>query len=132
VSAPSPAEEPTVSSDCLFCRIVAGDEPAEVLGRDEGVVAIRDIFPRAPFHALVITEEHVASAHELTDEHAGLLNAAFRLARQLAEEGDTADGYRIATNVGALGGQAIPHLHLHVLGGRQLGHVDSGEPPADD
>jgi histidine triad (HIT) family protein len=120
-----------VSSDCLFCRIVAGDEPAEVLGRDEGVVAIRDIFPRAPFHALVITEAHLESAHDLGDADADLLNAAFRLARRVAEEGDTAGGYRIATNVGTLGGQAIPHLHLHVLGGRQLGHVDSGEPPAD-
>jgi histidine triad (HIT) family protein len=119
-----------VSSDCLFCRIVAGDEPAEELGRDDGVVAIRDIFPRAPFHALVITEEHLGSADELTDDHADLLNAAFRLARKVAAEGDTADGYRIATNVGTLGGQAIPHLHLHVLGGRQLGHVDSGEPPS--
>ncbi|MEX1179013.1 MAG: HIT domain-containing protein [Nitriliruptor sp.] len=120
-----------MASDCLFCRIVAGDEDAEVLGRDDGVVAIRDIFPRAPFHALIISEEHLESARELTDEHAGLLNAAFRLARQLAEDADTVDGYRIATNVGALGGQAIPHLHLHVLGGRQLGHIDSGEPPRD-
>jgi histidine triad (HIT) family protein len=118
-----------VPSDCLFCRIVAGDEPAEELGRDEGVVAIADIFPRAPFHALVITEEHLESADELTDDHAGLLNAAFRLARKVAAEAGTAEGYRIATNVGTLGGQAIPHLHLHVLGGRQLGHVDSGEPP---
>jgi histidine triad (HIT) family protein len=120
-----------VASDCLFCRIVAGDEDAEVLGRDDGVVAIRDIFPRAPYHALVLTEEHLGSAHDLTDEHADLLNAAFRLARRLAEEADTADGYRITTNVGTLGGQAIPHLHLHVLGGRQLGHIDTGEPPSE-
>ncbi len=120
-----------MTSDCLFCRIVAGDEPAEVVGRDDGVIAIRDIFPRAPFHVLVISEEHLESAHELTDDHADLLSTAFRLARTVAEEGDTADGYRIATNVGTLGGQAIPHLHLHVLGGRQLGHIDSGEPPAD-
>lgn len=120
-----------MSSDCLFCRIVAGDDPAEVVGRDDGVVAIRDIFPRAPFHVLVLSEEHVPSADDLTDEHADLLNAAFRLARKVAAEGETSDGYRIATNVGTLGGQAIPHLHLHVLGGRQLGHIDSGEPPAD-
>lgn len=116
-------------SDCLFCRIVAGDEPAEIVGRDDGVLAIRDIFPRAPFHVLIIAEEHIGSAEELTDAHAGLLNAAFRLARKVAADGDTSDGYRIATNVGTLGGQAIPHLHLHVLGGRQLGHIDSGEPP---
>jgi histidine triad (HIT) family protein len=119
-----------VSSDCLFCRIVAGDEPAEIVGRGEGVVAIRDIFPRAPFHVLVITEEHIPSADDLTDDHAQLLSSAFRLAQQVAADGDTADGYRIATNVGTLGGQAIEHLHFHVLGGRKLGHIDSGEPPA--
>lgn len=116
-------------SDCLFCRIVAGDEPAEIIGRDEGVVAIRDIFPRAPFHALVIAEEHIGSADELTDDHAELLSTAFRLARKVAADAGTAEGYRIATNVGTLGGQAIPHLHFHVLGGRQLGHIDSGDPP---
>lgn len=118
-----------MASPCLFCRIVAGDEPAEVVGRDEGVLAIRDIFPRAPVHLLVLTEEHLGSAHELSDDHAALLSTAFRLARQVAEEAGTADGYRIATNVGARGGQAIEHLHLHVLGGRQLGHIDSGEAP---
>lgn len=118
-----------MSNDCLFCRIVAGDAPAEVVGRDDGVVAIRDIYPRAPFHVLVLTEEHVRSADELTDDHAELLSNAFRLARKVAADGDTADGYRITTNVGARGGQAIEHLHFHVLGGRQLSHIDSGEPP---
>lgn len=115
--------------DCLFCRIVAGDEPAEFVGRDDGVVAFRDIFPRAPVHVLVVSEQHLASAHHLTDDHAPLLNSAFRLARKVATDEGIEDGYRIATNVGTVGGQAIPHLHLHVLGGRQLGHVDSGEPP---
>jgi histidine triad (HIT) family protein len=118
-----------VPDDCLFCRIVAGSEPAEVVGRDDGVIAIRDIFPRAPVHALVITEEHIGSADDLTGEHDALLGAAFRLARKVAADGDTSNGYRIATNVGTEGGQAIAHFHLHVLGGRQLGHIDSGAPP---
>jgi histidine triad (HIT) family protein len=118
-----------VASDCLFCRIVAGDEPAEIVGRDDGVVAFRDIFPRAPVHVLIVPDVHLDSAHELTDDHAELLTTLFRLARRVAEDEGIADGYRVATNVGTVGGQAIPHLHLHVLGGRQLGHVDSGEPP---
>lgn len=116
-------------ADCLFCRIVAGDEPADVVGRDDGVIAFRDIFPRAPVHVLVVSERHIDSAHELTDDDTPLLNAAFRLARQIATEEGIENGYRIATNIGTGGGQAIAHLHLHVLGGRQLGHIDSGEPP---
>ncbi|MTV25917.1 HIT domain-containing protein [Nitriliruptoraceae bacterium ZYF776] len=116
-------------SDCLFCRIVAGDDPAEIVAREDGVVAFRDIFPRAPVHVLVVPEEHLDSAHDLTADHTPLLGRLFQVAREVAEAEGTADGYRIATNIGAVGGQAIPHLHLHVLGGRQLGHIDTGEPP---
>lgn len=117
-------------SDCLFCRIVAGEEPAEVVARDDGLVAFRDISPRAPVHVLVVPERHLDSAYELTEEHGALLARCFLLARQVAEQEGTADGYRVVTNVGAKGGQAISHLHFHVLGGRQLAHVDSGQPPA--
>lgn len=117
-------------SDCLFCRIVAGEESSDRVGEDNGVIAFRDIFPRAPVHVLIVPEQHLDSAHHLTDEHAELLTTCFRLARRVAADEGIADGYRIATNVGTRGGQAIPHLHFHVLGGRQLGHVDSGDPPA--
>ncbi len=119
-----------MSSDCLFCSIIAGDAPSTKVAEGDGVVAIRDIYPRAPVHVLVIPHEHVASAHELGPEHADRLGRCFALARQVAEAEGIADGYRIATNVGSRGGQAIPHLHFHVLGGRQLGHIDSGEPPS--
>lgn len=111
-------------AECLFCRIVAGEEPAEIVAEDEGVVAIRDKFPRAPVHLLVLTREHVDSIHQLDDD--ALLASAVRLARRVADEAGIADGYRLATNVGRRGGQAIPHLHLHVIGGHQLGHIDTG------
>ena len=119
-----------MSSDCLFCTIVAGDAPAERVVEDDDVVAFRDIAPRAPVHVLVVPRVHLDSAHALTDEHTDLLGRCFRTARTVAEREGIADGYRITTNVGTRGGQAIAHLHFHVLGGRQLGHIDSGEPPA--
>lgn len=114
-----------MAEDCLFCRIVSGDEPAEMVREENEAVVFEDKFPVAPVHVLVTPREHIGSAHELTDEHADLLATCFRLAREVAEEEDTADGYRIATNVGGRGGQSIDHLHFHVVGGRQLGHVDS-------
>lgn len=117
-------------SECLFCQIVAGKTPSDQVASDGGVIAFRDIAPRAPVHVLVVPERHIGSAHELNDADADLLVGCFRLARTVAEQEGIADGYRITTNIGSRGGQAIPHLHFHVLGGRQLGHVDSGDPPS--
>jgi histidine triad (HIT) family protein len=117
-------------SDCLFCQITSGAAPSEELHRAEGVVAFRDKFPRAPVHVLVAPERHLGSAHDLTDADADLVMTCLRVARAIAEQEGVADGYRLATNVGTKGGQMVPHLHFHVLGGRQLGHIDSGEPPA--
>jgi histidine triad (HIT) family protein len=116
--------------DCIFCQIVSGDAPSAVVAEDEHVVAFRDIHPRAPVHVLVTPREHIPSAHALTDEHSDLLAACFAMARRVAEQEGVADGYRIATNVGTRGGQLIFHLHFHVLGGRQLAHIDSGQPAA--
>jgi histidine triad (HIT) family protein len=118
-----------VVDQCLFCRIVAGDQPSDRVAEADGVIAFRDIFPRAPVHVLVVPEQHIDSAYDLTDEHTELLATCFRLARQVAEQEGIEAGYRITTNVGSGGGQAIGHLHFHVLGGRQLYHIDSGDPP---
>jgi len=115
-----------MATDCLFCSIVAGDVSSDRVGEEDGVIAFRDIAPRAPVHVLVVPEVHIGSAHELTDDDAGLLATCFRLARRVAEEQGIAAGYRVTTNVGSRGGQAIAHLHFHVLGGRQLAHIDSG------
>ena len=115
---------------CLFCRIVAGEEPAVWVAQADHVIAFQDKFPRAPVHVLIVTRDHLPSVHDLTPEHEAILGEAFALAREIADNEGIAEGYRIATNVGQRGGQAIPHLHFHVLGGRQLQHIDSGDPPA--
>lgn len=113
--------------DCLFCRIVAGDEPADMVAREDDLVVFHDKFPRAPVHLLVVPREHLPSAHALGEAHDALLGRCFATARKVAEQHGIADGYRVATNVGRGGGQAIFHLHFHVLGGKQLGFVDGGE-----
>lgn len=114
------------SRGCLFCGIVAGQIPSEQVATADGIVAFKDKFPRAPVHVLIAPIEHIDSAHDLDLDgtHADVLTRCFRLARLVAEEQGIADGYRIATNIGRKGGQAIGHLHFHVIGGRQLGHID--------
>lgn len=108
-----------MSADCLFCRIVAGEIPATKVHEDDLVVAIRDIAPRAPTHVLLMPREHIASAAELTEAHGPLLARLFAVAAEIARaEGIIDRGYRVAINVGAWGGQTVPHLHLHLMGGR--------------
>jgi histidine triad (HIT) family protein len=109
-------------TDCLFCRIVAGEIPATRVHEDDLVLAIRDIAPQAPVHLLLLPREHIASVAELADGHAGLVGRIFSTAAELARsEGVEAGGYRVVTNVGRDGGQSVDHLHFHVLGGRRLG-----------
>lgn len=112
-----------MAEDCLFCRIVSGDESAELVTETDDLVAFRDKFPRAPVHVLVVPRRHIPSAHDL-DPQDPLLTECFRVAQEVADGEGISDGYRIATNIGSRGGQAIPHLHFHVLGGKQLGYVD--------
>lgn len=110
--------------ECLFCRIVAGDEAADIVARDDDVVVFKDKFPRAPVHLLVVPTEHLTSAHELSARHRDMVWECIERAQEVAADAGIADGYRIVTNIGAGGGQVIPHLHFHVLGGKQLGYVD--------
>jgi histidine triad (HIT) family protein len=111
-----------MSTDCLFCGIVAGEIPATIVDQDDLVVAIRDIAPRAPTHILLLAREHIASAADLTEEHGPLLGRLFATAARIArEEGIVERGYRVTTNVGAWGGQSVAHLHLHLMGGRAFG-----------
>ena len=108
-----------MSEACLFCRIVAGEIPATTVHADDLVIAIRDIAPRAPTHLLLLPREHIASAADLTEAHGPLLGRLFAVAAELARsEGIAERGYRLTTNVGAWGGQSVPHLHLHLMGGR--------------
>lgn len=106
-------------SDCIFCRIVAGSIPAALVAQNEHALAFRDLHPQAPVHVLVIPRRHVASLADAADP--AELGALLALAAEVARtEGVAEAGYRVVTNVGANGGQTVPHLHLHVLGGRSM------------
>ena len=109
-------------ADCLFCNMAQGKMLVEKLYEDDLVFSIRDIHPRAPVHIMVIPKRHIASALDLADEHGPLLGRLFAAAARVAcEEGLDERGYRLAFNVGDNAGMTIPHLHLHMLGGRRLG-----------
>lgn len=108
-----------MSEACLFCRIIAGEIPATIVHADYLVIAIRDVTPRAPTHVLLLPREHIASAADLTEAHGALLGRLFAVAADLARsEGIAERGYRLTTNVGTWGGQSVPHLHVHLMGGR--------------
>ena len=108
-----------MSTDCLFCRIVAGDLPSTKVHEDDHVLAIRDIAPASPTHILVLPKQHIASALDLTDADAPLVGRMLAVAADLARSEGIADaGYRLVSNVGAWGGQSVDHLHIHLMGGR--------------
>jgi histidine triad (HIT) family protein len=107
-------------SDCIFCAIARGDIPSDWVYEDDRVIAFRDISPQAPSHILVAPREHVASIDGLRDDRV-LLGQVMAAAVEVAQQENLADsGYRLATNHGRDGAQTVPHLHVHVLGGRAL------------
>jgi len=107
--------------DCIFCQIVAGKVPSEIIYQDGEVAAFRDINPQAPLHLLIIPKRHITSLADLSAEETPLAGQMVRVANQLAKrEGVAENGYRLVINSGAEGGQLVPHLHLHLLGGRRL------------
>lgn len=107
-------------SDCLFCRIVAGEIPANEVYRDERVVAFHDINPQAPVHVLVIPASHHANVGELAAADPALLADVFATATSLTGELGLDSGYRVVVNTGADGGQTVDHMHVHLFGGRHL------------
>jgi histidine triad (HIT) family protein len=110
-------------SDCLFCAIVAGDVPAEVVHDSERTVAFRDIHPVAPVHVLVVPRRHIENAAAVAPEDADDVVALFTAARAVAEAegiGSPERGYRLVLNVGPDALNSVPHLHLHVIGGRTM------------
>jgi histidine triad (HIT) family protein len=107
--------------NCLFCRILAGEIPGEVIYQDERSIAFRDINPQAPVHVLVVPRDHIESLDEATQKDEALLGHLLRVAARVAnEEGLSESGYRTVINTGAGAGQSVFHLHLHVIGGRAL------------
>ena len=106
-------------SDCLFCKIAGGEIPATIVTRNEEYLAFRDINPQAPTHLLAIPVQHVASLNDVKDSHH--LGGLLAFARDVAREAGLANrGYRVVANTNNDGGQTVAHLHLHILGGRQM------------
>jgi len=108
-----------VGDDCLFCRIVAGEIPADVVAETEDAVAFRDVNPQAPVHVLVVPRQHVADVAELADQAPATVSELVSLARRVAVDAGH-DSYRLVFNTGADAGQTVFHAHLHVLAGRSL------------
>ena len=110
-----------MSEDCLFCKIVAGDIPADIIYESESAIAFRDINPQAPTHVLVIPRQHIATINDLDEADRSLVGDLYLAAQQIAaEEGIADSGYRAVMNCNEGAGQSVFHIHLHVLGGRAL------------
>ena len=108
-----------VDADCLFCKIVAGDLPSEQLYEDDEILVFKDISPQAPFHGVIIPKAHISTLNDLRDDQAELMGRFFVVARNLAAEHEL-PGYRVVINTNAEGGQVVFHVHMHLLGGRQM------------
>ena len=107
-------------SDCIFCKIAAGEIPSKKAYEDERVLAFYDLEPQAPVHVLIIPKEHIASVAEITEENSGIAAHIFEVAARLAKELGLEGGFRLVANTGADGGQTVQHLHFHVLSGRDM------------
>lgn len=108
-------------TDCIFCKIIAGEIPSTNVYKDDQVTAFRDINPAAPTHILIVPKKHIDSINVLTVDDEPLIGHLFFIAKQLAEqEGIAEPGYRLVINTGAEAGQTVDHVHLHLLGGRQM------------
>ena len=108
-------------SDCLFCKIVSGEIPGNIVFQDDDVLAFRDLNPQAPTHILVIPKKHIATTNDLQPEDGTLVGKMYLAAKQIAsDEGIAEKGYRTVMNCNREAGQSVFHIHLHVLGGRPM------------
>ncbi len=108
-------------SECVFCKIIAGEIPSTTVYKDESVTAFRDIHPVAPTHILIVPNKHIRSVNDVSLEDEGALGHMFNIARQLGEqEGIHESGYRMIVNTGPDAGQVVFHLHLHLIGGHKM------------
>ncbi len=108
-------------TDCIFCKIIAGDIPSSNVFRDEQVTAFRDLNPAAPTHILIVPNKHIDSVNALTEDDEKLIGHLFTTAKQLAaQEGIAEGGYRLIINTNADAGQTVFHIHLHLLGGAPM------------
>ena len=109
-----------IMSDCLFCKIIAGDIPSAKVYEDDMIYAFRDIAPMAPVHVLVVPKAHVASADGINEENSAYVARIFEAIPKIAANEGLTNGYRVITNCGEDGCQSVKHLHFHILGGKKL------------
>ena len=107
-------------SNCLFCKIVAGDIPSTKVYEDDKILAFRDIAPQAPTHILVIPKLHLDSVDAVTAENSAVVAHIFAVIPRIAKAEGLENGYRVVSNCGSDAGQTVPHLHFHILGGKKL------------
>ena len=108
-------------SDCIFCKIIDGDIPAEIVYQNDEVLAFRDLNAQAPLHVLIIPKKHIATINDLKVEDTSLVGQLYLAAKTIAEqEGIADDGYRVVMNCNQLAGQTVYHIHLHMLAGRAM------------
>lgn len=105
---------------CLFCKIIAGEIPSTKVYEDETILAFRDIAPQAPTHILVVPKAHIEDTNGITAENSAVIAHIFEMIPQIAKAEGLVNGYRVATNCGPDSGQTVPHLHFHILGGKQM------------
>ena len=106
-------------SDCIFCKIIAGEIPSKKLYEDDDVLAFWDIAPQAPVHYLVIPKKHIPRPADITEADELVVGKLLRVAAQLAKENNVEDNYRVVFNNGKKSGQVVFHLHMHILGGKE-------------
>ena len=110
------------NNDCLFCKILAADIPADIVYESDTAIAFRDLNPQAPTHVLIIPRKHIATINDISEEDHQLVGSLYSAARHVArQEGVAEEGYRAVMNCNARAGQTVFHIHLHLLGGRDLG-----------
>ena len=108
-------------TDCIFCKIIDGQIPTDMVYTDDNVVVFHDINSLAPVHLLIVTREHIPSLNDVTEQQIALIMHMTQVARQMAKQQNIdIRGYRLVINCGPEGGQVVPHLHMHLIGGRQL------------
>lgn len=107
-------------SDCLFCKIIAGEIPSTKIYEDESVYAFADIDPQAPFHAIIVPKEHISSTEEITENNSHFIAKIFEAVAKIAKSENLCDGFRVVNNCGKDGGQTVGHIHFHLLARRNL------------
>jgi histidine triad (HIT) family protein len=107
-------------AECIFCQIIAGKRPADIVFQDDSVMAFKDIYPKAPVHVLVIPKKHISSLAEITGEDLPVVAHMMEIANTVAKKQGTGGSYKLVINTGKDAGQVIMHLHMHLLGGRRI------------